>query len=212
MLANGQTLKHKETNRLVRLDPTPGQTWAWDISKKTAFIAENGTKFIDNINNYTHIEDELGRPYFNMPKEGQFVDESAKKYLVSEEKMAKMRKKKLKEWEAKVLDRMAGNVKMFTYTCNGKPKTTTCDSAKKSVHCPFADGSKSFLFRDFFLKHRKAIPLYKEWNSIKKEYLDGPMIFRHTDGQMWMYDERVSNLAVIEEGSINIPEKIGEKS
>ena len=212
MLANGQTLRHKYTNRLARLDPTPGESWAWDIGKKTAFIAENGTKFIDNINNYTHVKDELGRPYFNVPKEGQFVDESAKKYLVSEKKMAEMRKKKLEEWEAKVLDRMAGNVKYTNVTVNGKVEKHTSDSAKKSVCCPFADGSKSFLFRDFFLGRRKAIPLYKSWSTYENfekggGFASGLMIFRHTDGQIWMYNERMSELVVIEEGSINIPEK-----
>ena len=211
MLANGQTLRHKHTNRLARLDPTPGETWAWDISKKTAFIDENGTKFIDDISNYTHIEDELGRPYFNLPKEDQFVDEGARKYLVSKEKMAKMRQKRLEEWEAEVLDRMEnGSPGPYVEIISGVK--TTCyprhssDVAGKYVGCPFADGSDSFLFKDFFLKRRKAVPLYKEWNSIKKEYMDGPMVFRHTDDQLWMYDRIMHSLEVIEEGSINIPE------
>lgn len=58
------------------------------------------------------------------------------------------------------------------------------------------------------LKHKHTNPLYREWNSIKKEYMDGPMVFRHTDGQLWIYDRIVHELTVIEEGSINIPEKI----
>lgn len=205
MLANGQTLRHRKTNKLARLDPAPNTRWAWDIGKMTAFIAEDGSEFVDDIKSWTHIEDELGRPYFNTPGKGQFVDESAKKYLVSKKELAEMRRERLEQWEAKVLDRMAGNVKMFRITVNGKPKMHTCDSAGKSVHCPFADRGKSFLFRDFFLKRRKAIPLYKVWNSITKKYLDGPMIFRHTDEQLWIYDERMSELKVVKEGSINMP-------
>lgn len=201
MLANGQTLRHKKTSQLVRLDPEPGEMW---IGEKTAFIARDGTIIIDDIKNYTHVEDELGRPYCKMPAEGQFVDESAEKYLISSRKMAKMRQKRLKEWEAKVLDRMSGNVKTFTYICNGKSTISTCDSPRKSVHCPFADGSEggagfSSLFRDFFLKRRGATPLYKVWNSIRKEYTLGPMVFEHTDGQIWLYDEQISRLDVIKD-------------
>ena len=212
MLSNGQTLKHKYVNRLARLDPTPGETWAWDISKKTAFIAEDGAKFIDDIDNYTHIEDELGRPYAKQPKEGQFVDESAKKYLVSKEKMAEMRQKRLEEWEAEVLDRMEnGSPGPYIKTMSGVKVTCyprhSSDIAGKYISCPFADGSDSLLFKDFFLKRRKATPLYRKWNMIKKEYMDGPMVFRHTDGQLWIYDRMMHSLGVLEEGSINMPEK-----
>lgn len=212
MLANGQTLRHKHTNRLARLDPAPGETWAWDIGKKTAFIAENGTKFIDDINNYTNVVDELGRPYAEQPLEGQFVDESAKKYLVSKEKMAEIRQKRLEEWEAEVLNRMKnGSPGPYVEIISGVK--TTCyprhssDVAGRYINCPFADGSESSLFRDFFLKRRKAIPLYREWNSIRKEFMDGPMVFRHTDGQLWIYDRMMRSLGVVEEGSINIPKK-----
>lgn len=205
MLANGQTLRHKEINKLARLDPTPGETWAWDIGEQTAFIAEDGSKFLDDIANWTHVEDELGRPYCKMPGKGQFVDESAKKYFISKEELAKMREKRLEKWEAKVLKRMAGKVKMFRMRVNGKNEMHTCDSAKKSVHCPFADGGQSYLFRDFFLERRKAVPLYKAWNNIMKKYLDGPIIFLHTDGQLWVYEERTSELKVVEEKSIKIP-------
>lgn len=212
MLSNGQTLRHKETNKLARLDPAPGETWAWNVGEKTAFIAEDGAKFIDDISNYTHVEDELGRPYARQPPEGQFVDESAKKYLVSKEKMAEMRQERLEEWEAEVLDRMEnGSPGPYTKIISGIK--TTClprhssDIAGKYIGCPFADGSESFLFRNFFLKRRKAVPLYRVWNSIKKEYVDGSIVFRHTDGQLWMHDYMTHSLEVIEEGSINIPKK-----
>lgn len=210
MLANGQTLRHKEEYRLARLDPVPGESWAWNLCKKTAFIAEDGSKFLDDIENWTHVADELGRPYFNLPAKGQFVDESAKKYLVSEEELAKMRKDKLEKWEAQILDRMenGGPSPSIKYIAGIK---TTCyvrgssDVAGKSVACPFADGSGSSLCRDFFLKRREAIPLYRKWGTFDKEYTDGPLVFRHTDGQIWLYDNMMSELRVIEEGSINTP-------
>lgn len=90
MFVSGQTLRHKETDELVRLDPQPCDTmWAWSIGKKTAFIKKDGAKLIDDINNYTHVTDELGRPYSRQPEPGQFVDESAENHLVSKIKTAK---------------------------------------------------------------------------------------------------------------------------
>jgi len=209
MLGNGQTLRHKEREELARLDPpTPGESWAWDIGPNTAFIAEDGSKFIDDISNWTHVEDELGRPYAKQPAKGQFVDESAKKYFVSEEELAQMREKKLGEWEAEILDRMknGGTPPTIKYIEGIK---TTCyghgsyDNAGKSVQGPFTwRGYQSLLFQNWFLKRRQAIPLYRSWNSIRKEYMDGPMVFQHADGQLWMYERHLSRLAVIEEGSI----------
>lgn len=190
MYSNGQTLRHKRTNELVRLAPSGGSDWAWNIGKNTTLIREDGSKFFDDIINYTHIEDELGRPYAKQPKEGQFVDESAKKYLISKREKMRMRKKKLLEWEAKVLKAMKeGEGQSFC-------------TAGKEVHCPFADGSRSYLFGKFFLQRRKARPLYRYWNGIKKGFTDGPMVFHHTDGQVWMYD-RSDTLYVMESASIH---------
>ena len=198
MLSNGQTLKHKKTNKLVRLG---------DVGKETIFIAEDGTKFVDSISNYTYVEDELGRPCGGCPAEGQFVDESLKKYLVSKEELLAMREKKLKEWESYILARMSG--KLIKYHVKeykgGKWHSHSSDVAGKLVTCPFADGARSQLLEDFFLKRRKAVPLYRIWSSIRKEYLPGPMVFRHTDGQLWIYNNIMSELTVIEENSMNVP-------
>ena len=203
MLSTGQTLVHKKTKKLARLNPNrEASMWAWNIGKKTAFISENGEKFTDDISNYTHIEDELGRPYAHPPKEGQFVDESAKTYLVSKTKLAKMRQEKLKELEAGILDRMAGNIKMSSCTENGKLRTYSCDSPKKRVHCPFP--GIYAIFYSYFMERRKAVPLYRSWCSIKKKYIPGPMAFRHTDGQLWIYERQGLELKVVEEGSINM--------
>lgn len=202
MLANGQTLVHKKTNKLV---------WAWNIGKKTTFIAKDGTKFVDDINNYTCVKDELGRPcHLGPPAEGQFVDERLEKYLVSTKKLAKMRQRRLEEWETKILDLMKNGgpdpiveilpngLKITRYPCR-------CgDIAAKRVGNPFSDsGSKSSLFEDFFLKRRGAVPLYKIWNTVMKKYMPGPMVFCHTDGKIWLYDRMLSELVVIK--NIHIP-------
>ncbi len=128
-----------------------------------------------------------------------------------------MRQKRLEEWEAEVLDRMEnGGPKPYIEAIKGVKATWTIypnhssDVAGKRITCPFADGSDSFVFKDFFLKRRKAVPLYKVWSRYTNfedggGFAAGPMAFRHTDGQTWLYDWRMSELTVIEEGSINIP-------
>jgi len=211
MLANGQTLIHKKTKKLARLIPErTGSAWAWPVSKKTPFVDEAGNEFVDDINNYACIRDEFGKPYFKQPKEGQFIDESAKKYLVSEEEFAEMRQKIMEECEKAVLSRMAGNIKMHLSKLNadGTKEYSSFDCPKKSVSNPFwIGGSAIYVFRDFFLKRRGAVPLYREWVSLcgKGEFRDGKMVFRHTDGQIWMHDSpHMNNLVVIEEGSIQV--------
>jgi hypothetical protein len=208
MLMNGQTLRHRKTGKLARLDPSPNTTFAWNIGKETAFIAEDGTKFIDDSKDYTHIEDELGRPYANAPEQGQFVDESAKKYLVSEKELLKMRQKRLEQWEAEVLHRMehGGEPDEVRVDPDGtrhiKHGKHSCDVAGKMVLCPFSDGSRSLLFEKFFLKHRKAVPLFKKYEKFTKDgWRDGPMVFRHTDGQFWLYDSHLNRLIVIRSNS-----------
>jgi len=192
MYYNNQTLKHKKTNKLARLVPHSKSTWAWDIGERTPFIGEDGKEFLGNICDYTHIEDELGRPYSKQPKEGQFIDESAKKYLVNKYEKLKMRKKKLLEWEKKVL----GVMKKGDTIIKGQVRK------RGSVLCPFADGSQSTLFRRFFLKRRKAIPLYKYWNSIRKEYVNGPVSFTYKK-EVWVYHSNLSELCLIKPGSTN---------
>jgi hypothetical protein len=94
MYSVGQTLVHKKEGFLARLATRDDGPWAWDIGKNTAMVLENGTKVAYDINEFTHISDEFGMPYAESPEKGQFVDISAKKYLVSKAKLAKMRKEK----------------------------------------------------------------------------------------------------------------------
>lgn len=191
MYYNGQTLQHKETNELVRLVPfSPDHVCK--IDRGVLLVRENGDEFSDCINNYTYIEDEFGRPYAKQPKEGQFVDESAKRYLVGPEKMAEMRQKSLREWE----DRL------FGYMEKGRFSTGT---PGKTVLCPFADGSDCSMFQKFFLRRRNAVPLYRQWNTFSKKFCDGPMVFHHIDGQLWMYRHTLNDLVVIQkEGLTNV--------
>lgn len=192
MYANGQTLMSRDRKRLVRIKPVSG-AGIWDMME--TFIDEEGKEFIDNIDHYTYVQDEFGRPYSGPVENGQYVDISAKKYLVSEEELVQMRVQSLKDWEKVVLARMNGNAVKFTgYMVNGKYKTFTCDEPGMFVHCVFCDGSKCKVFQDYFLKNRKAKPLFKQYNSIKKELIDGPMVFYY-EGQLWLYDN--DNLVVI---------------
>ena len=194
MYSNGQTLMSRDRKRLVRLKPVSG-AGVWDMME--TFIDEDGKEFIDNIDHYTYVQDEFGRPYSSYVENGQYVDISAKKYLISDEELLQMRAQSLKEWEKVVLARMDGNAVKFTgYTVNGKYKTFTCDEPGTFVHCAFCDGSECTMFRDYFLKNRKAKPLFRKYDSIKKELVNGPMIFYY-EGQIWLYDK--DNLVTIKE-------------
>lgn len=183
MWCTGQTLRHKETNELVSLVPAKeASVWHWGNSDKgTLFYREDGTMFTDDHQNYTHVEDELGRPVSHPPKEGEFVDTSLKKYLVSPEKLAKMREDKLKSWEQDVLVRLYRDNRVF---------------------CPFADGSRSKVFKDYFLDKYGAIPLHITYNSISKKFDD--MYCRQyifwLDGTLWMYDDQMSEIKEVDLG------------
>jgi len=187
MYSRNQTLRHKVTNRLARLDESAQDKvslWAWNIGERTAFVDEDGSQFTDDINNYTHIEDEFGRPYSNPPQTGEFVDESARKYLVDDRTKAKMRRESLLKWERKILDRMEGK------------NLHQCDRPKKSVLCPFADGSHCSLIEKFFLFRRGAKPLYRQFDSVTRKWKGHAPAFTYK-GQLWMYDRHLSDLVVI---------------
>jgi len=185
MYSNGQTLVHKKTKKLARLAPNGVHNWYNNSSGSTRFIDEKGYHFFDGLKNYTHVSDELGRPYTKQPAPNCFVDETAKKYLVSAKVLAKMRKERLLTWEQSILERME--------TGSG-----SCDVAGKEVLCPFADGSYCVLIKEFFLKRRNAKPLYTKWHKFTKEMVDGPLYFKHTDGKYWLYDHMLSDLVVIQ--------------
>lgn len=61
MYTNGQTLVHKTSKKLVRLSTDDTGLFAWDIGPKTRFVGENGKTFVDNIDNYVHIENRFGK-------------------------------------------------------------------------------------------------------------------------------------------------------
>lgn len=189
MYMNGQTLKHKITNELVRLNPSES-TFAWSVDY---LIREDGSTFKpDNFNDYGPVYDELGRPTSGSPGPGQFVDENLKKYLVSDEELEKMKEERLISWESKILDRMDGIT------------LSSCDISNKQVHCPFADGSRCYTFQKFFLERRNAKPLYKQYSLYKNntDLIDGPLVFLHK-GQTWSYDDHLSTLKVIILGDLS---------
>lgn len=174
MYYSSQTLRHKGTNALVRLaGEKEGPAFHWNIEDgKSAFIAEDGTHFRDILDNYTHIEDELGRPVAGFDiKQGEFVDSSLRKYLVSPEEKAQMREAKLLAWEAELLAEMR---------------------AGGRVLCPFADGSKSQVFQEWFLKRRNAVPLWEE-DSGQKWPEWAPVAFQF-EGNWWVHTTRTECL------------------
>jgi len=193
MYYNGQTLISKDKKRLVRIKPINSSTFFWHNNKKVLFIAEDGKEFTDDINNYTYIVDEFDRSYNPPIKKGEYVGTEVKKYLVSKKKLMEMREKRLKEWENEILERMKSKK---------NPMHKRFDKPGKTVFCPFSDGKSCLMFQEFFLKNRNATSLYEEWGTLfnqnfKDGFVSGPMAFKHTDGQVWIYDYYVDKLIVI---------------
>jgi hypothetical protein len=176
MYYKGQTLRHKVNNTLARIyqgSIDDGSMWHWGNlpNGEMFFVGEDGTRFKAKRDDYTHIEDELGRACIGYLKEGEHVSIDLKKYVISKEEMAVLREKKLLEWEAKVLGEMEEG---------------------DQVHCPFADGSVSWVFQKWFLERRGALPLHKSYDSISAKHRDNAFpdsfdsIFFH-QGRFWIH-------------------------
>ena len=159
-----QTLYHKETKKLARLNPlNRDSAWAWDIGDKTRFIDKEGNVFFDHITNYTHIEDEFGRPYSKPLEKGQHVDESAEKYVsLTKGQRIQLCRKSAVEWERKILDKMA---------------------KEDYILSPFADGSMCPYMYQYFMKHRKAKPVW-----VSSSLYRSPMMFRYNN-KVWIYQD-----------------------
>lgn len=179
-----QTLRHKETNALVRLrtgDSGTPSVWYWgDLEDgETLLICEDGSVIKGCLKDYAHIEDELGRACGGIPDKGEHVATRFKKYLVGPKEMAALREKRLLEWEAKVLGEMEqGN----------------------EVRNPFADGSQSWVFEKWFLAKRGALPLHRSYDSIRDKHHDEAymnsrsQVFLH-QGRPWVWMAHLSALA-----------------
>lgn len=191
MLGARQTLRHKETNELVRLHPEGPDTemWHWGPinSGEAAFIGEDGQLLKGTLKDYTHIEDELGRPCCGNPLEGEHVATRYKKYLVPEAEMEKLREVRLLGWEAKVLQEVGEN---------------------KEIRAPFcAGGRPSQVFRKWFLERRKAITLHKTYDDISAKHRDCDFPdCRHFlfvyQGKAWLYESHQGTLARTDPGQL----------
>lgn len=194
MYMNGQTLRHKDTNKLIKLAISGDSSFAWNISDKTAMYDEDGKPFVDDISNYTHIENEFGQAACGGYSKDNKPDLSLKKYVGVD--LTAMRETSLLAWETKLLAEM--------------DKTNI-------ILCPFANGSQCPLFKQFFLERRKAVPLYQEWNRYEKHnnttpvesfntsvWNDGPPTFVYKD-QQWLYCH-IYGLFVIR--NIKLPQEV----
>ena len=82
--SKGQTLFHKETVELARLTSvvSPG--------KNVTLVSAEGRVYIDSIDNYAPIIDEVGVVHHGLPKMGEHVDFTLKRFITS------MKERKLK--------------------------------------------------------------------------------------------------------------------
>lgn len=126
----------------------------------------------------------------------------------------KLSNKVLQSMETELLARIDGNAVNYSGSefKNGKWNGFSFDLPGKVVINPFITPAigTSLQFEKYFLKRRKAKPLYKRACNIPKngskllnkrslKFFDGPMFFKHTDGQYWLYDYLGNELVVIKD-------------
>lgn len=187
MYSSGQTLVHKTKRILARLaitEQSKGDTWFWGNDKNgTLLILENGQEVIDDLDNYTHVSDEWGRPYAKQPEKGQFVDISAKKYVISDEEMSTLRQKAIKELlscyekiEEEILRLMRGGKskpkdKNYSYNDYRVERYPLCEHNISYFVGHKYQGNNYLDFTRWFLERRNAKPLYRTrgW----KDKIDG---------------------------------------
>lgn len=164
MYYSSQTLRHKDTNKLVALHPLheEGSIFNWEVGKHTSLIDENGVLFYDNINNYTPILDWFGRPASTVEGEkstSKHIDTTLKKYLfVSGEEREIKKQQALEQWRDRLLKRL---------------------ETETHIYCWYADGSICPIFRKYFMEYIKAKPLIEAWNNICKEFVPKGYTFRY---------------------------------
>ena len=159
MFGPGQLVRNTKTDKCAKIiDP-------WD----NKFEDDDGNVFEDNIADYTHIEDEFGRP--------AWPNDKARKYAkLSKEELLKMRKRSLKEWEQKILSIMDGN--------SGDED----DKPSMYVSHPFANNGYCDLMETYFLRNRGAKPLYTYYHPIYERIVESnEMVFTYK-GKTWIYD------------------------
>ena len=135
-----QTLVHKETKKLVALHPKNNNSvWNYEMDR---FIDEKGRVFKDNIKNYTHIEDDFGRPLVGANREkNKYVDVTLKKYVgLTEKQKNNNRVKALNSWYKKLLWQMG---------------------QKNTISSPFSNNGYSYRLEEYFFKRIKAKPIAK---------------------------------------------------
>jgi len=147
-----QTLRLKGTDRLFRLVgniPVDIREFAGTVEypfiyapDTTFVISENGVYYdCYKLSEFTHLEDEFGRPISSPPRKGEYVSEICKKYVkYSSSELQKMRERGL---NSKIRDifrelRECGNVRF-----------------------PFSDGGTNVVLRKYFIDKVKARPLFK---------------------------------------------------
>jgi len=155
-----QTLIHKKTKKLARLNPSAKTAFNWEIGTNTSFIDENGKEFADDINFYQPILDWFGRPIAGYDiKKGEFIDKSLLQYCVSKKVREQKYKEALIEWYDWVLEEL---------------------DKKDFINNPFADGSVCSVAYKYFKEQIKAKPLFTIiGNEHSFQKTEGALIFKY---------------------------------
>jgi len=185
-----QTLRHKEQDLLARINPVEvDSAWAW-TRKETRMLSEDGMVFVDDLDNWTHIEDEFGDPQGGFTiKEGEFVDTSLRRFLVPEEELATMREEFLVAKLPDILQMLQDVVDKKQYK-HGEASKYTYTTVKVTGPWNCGGGHKKrTALKNRFIQEVGATPIYSHrvWNFNTKaiDEMTGPMFFRRL-GHLWV--------------------------
>lgn len=192
MYSNGQTLRHKLTNAIVRLAVRGDSAWAWEIGEQTAFIDAEGKAFAAPIDDYINFEDEFGRAVCGTfdPK---LPDLSLKRYILTPAQRLKLKRASLRRikqeavaFETKVLSAMRGekpahNSRVIILGDHLTPPQLF------GVSAHFPTVNRDFNPYIWFIKRRGGKVLYRtldRWNGKRQ---DGAYTFRYA-GKRWIWE------------------------
>lgn len=147
MYYSNQILMHKETLKVVQLCGDKTSQWCWPRPDGVVALLdiESGETFGGLLTDYTHIQDEFGRPFnYDYPVKRKWDNREVtyEMYLKPPEELLELREKSYQLWKNWIINQLL---------CKG------------SLMCPFADGSYCVYVGERFLKEHKKKTLIKYW-------------------------------------------------
>ena len=148
MYYSTQTLVHKETKQLARLDLIEDGQWAYNIGKETPFINEQGEKFVDDISKYQPVYNEWDEVCAekDMPK-GVHLQTHFKKYVnMSDAAKTKLKNKYLRQFKKDAKNQVEKALDFITKGVFDED----CDFESKLIHMSFSKFCRNISLRGVY--------------------------------------------------------------